>query len=75
MGVKGGCGDPECCASSGYGEEPTFGKGPIEINEMFTGYWEHPCSPCARAFEKAFPQYAPCWPFEDEEKDDDRTGA
>ncbi len=77
MGIIGGCNDPTCCASSGYAEEPTFGKNsPIpeededEWSESwwgndfqpFNGYWEFPCHLCARAFEKAHPEYGPCWP-------------
>lgn len=59
-----GCGNPECGASSGSSEESTFGSG--ELNDY--GYWEHPCDACARAFEKAHPEYAPCWPPKDEAK-------
>ena len=55
------CGNPECSASSGLDEHPTFGVGgPDEY-----GYFEKPCSICARAFEAACPEYAPCWPFAD----------
>jgi hypothetical protein len=56
------CGNPECRASSGMDEHPTFGVGgPDEY-----GYFEQPCAICARAFEQAHPEYAPCWPFADE---------
>lgn len=59
--IEGGCGDPKCGVSTGSHEGLTFGKG--KLDEY--GFWEHPCSLCARAFEKLQPEEAPCWPFED----------
>jgi hypothetical protein len=56
------CGNPKCSASSGLDEHPTFGIGGPDNN----GYFEQPCAICARAFEKAHPEYAPCWPFVEE---------
>lgn len=53
-----GCGRPQCGASTGLGEEPTFGVG----FDFMTGYFDEPCEQCARAFEKACPEYGPCWP-------------
>ena len=62
MSVKGGCGRADCSASSGVlREEPTFGRGGPDDN----GYFDEPCHACARAFERACPQYAPCWPPEE----------
>ncbi len=59
MGIKGGCSDPECGASSGVAfEEPSFGKG--ELNS--SGYWSEPCGLCARRFEKVHPKYGECSP-------------
>jgi len=57
------CGNPDCKASSSISEHLTFGSG--ELDEH--GFWEHPCPICARAFEKEYPKYAPCWPFTDEQ--------
>jgi hypothetical protein len=59
MGIKDGCGNPKCGASSGFCEEVTFGSGKLDTY----GYWERPCALCARAFEKANPEFGSCWPF------------
>lgn len=66
MGIKGGCSNAGCCASTGLHADDdvslsgmTFGSGRLDEN----GYWEFPCDPCARAFEVAFPEATPCWPF------------
>lgn len=56
-----GCGNPDCCVSTGIHEGLTFGSG--DLDEY--GYWEHPCDPCARLWEKERPQDGPCWPFKD----------
>lgn len=53
------CGNPKCRASSGIHDGLTFGSGLLD----YMGYWEHPCSVCARAHEKAYPEDGPCWPF------------
>ena len=67
MAIKGGCGRPECCASTGIHDPETsklsgltFGAGRID---QF-GYWEFPCKSCARAFEELHPEATPCWPFQ-----------
>jgi hypothetical protein len=60
MGVRGGCENPNCCASTGIHGGLTFGSGKLDTY----GYWEYPCARCARAFEKLHPEDAPCWPFE-----------
>lgn len=58
------CGHMDCGVSSGIDGSLTFGSGMLDDY----GYWEHPCSVCARAFEKNNPdlvkQYGPCWPRE-----------
>lgn len=57
MGLKGGCNDPRCKASSGICGAITFGKG--ELDDY--GYWDEPCDLCARAWEKLRPgEFA--WP-------------
>lgn len=68
MPIRGGCGDPTCCVSTGVHDPETsrlsgltFGKGGLDFN----GYWEQPCPQCARAFEKLNPEAVPCWPFEE----------
>lgn len=60
MGIKGGCDNPKCSVSTGYHDGLTFGWGKLDDH----GYWEHPCPTCARAWEAANPDDAPCWPFE-----------
>ena len=55
------CGNPNCCISTGIHEGLTFGSGALD----FHGFWEKPCSPCARAWERAHPKSGPCWPFAD----------
>ena len=54
------CGNPECSASTGIHDDEglTFGSGELSFN----GYWEFPCSICARAYEKDHPE-VDCWPF------------
>jgi hypothetical protein len=59
------CGNKECSASTGICESVTFGSGKLD----FYGYWEKPCAICAREFEKLYPEYSPCWPFEGELKE------
>lgn len=54
MGRKkeiGGCGNEECMVSTGISGATTFGSG--ELDEY--GYWEEPCTICARAWEKLYP--------------------
>jgi hypothetical protein len=55
------CGNPNCSVSSSFNDELTFGSG--ELDDY--GFWEKPCKPCARAFEKAHPDRGACWPFHD----------
>jgi len=64
------CGNSECSISRGIhadydSEIPdglTFGRGQLSNN----GYWEIPCTPCARAHETNHPEYGECWPFKAE---------
>ena len=57
MGIREGCSNPECCASTGICGSATFGSG--ELDKY--GYWEFPCNECARAYEALYPgEYA--WP-------------
>jgi len=56
---KKACGNPQCCVSSDLGGSFTFGSGTLDDN----GYWEYPCSICARKHEEKFPHGLPCWPF------------
>jgi len=51
------CGDPNCKASSDMNGDPTFGKG--ELDDW--GYWEEPCSICARKWEELNPGQI-AWP-------------
>jgi hypothetical protein len=53
------CGNPECSVSTGICDSLTFGSGEVD----FYGYWEKPCSICARAHEEKHPKYGECWPF------------
>ena len=55
------CGNPHCAISTGIHEGLTFGSGDLDFN----GFWENPCGPCARAWEKAHPESGACWPFSD----------
>jgi hypothetical protein len=57
--IKKACGNPECGTSTGICERVTFGSGELDPY----GYWEHPCRPCAEAWEKSHPGAA-CWPNE-----------
>lgn len=59
-----GCGDFNCCASTGIHDGLTFGKGKLSDN----GYWQFPCQPCARAWDKENPNFqdGPAWPFPEE---------
>lgn len=68
--IKGGCGRIECSVSTGIHNDEssqlsglTFGSGALDE----FGYWSRPCALCARAFECAYPEAAPCWPFAREE--------
>ena len=47
MPIKGGCGRKDCASSSGIDGSITFGQGALDE----WGYFEAPCSPCARAAE------------------------
>jgi len=60
----------KCKISTGIHDGLTFGSG--ELDDC--GYWEHPCYDCARAWEKEYPEDAPCWPFKQENKDEDVHG-
>jgi hypothetical protein len=56
-----GCSDPDCGVSTAIDDETlTFGSG--ELDDF--GFWERPCSKCARAWEAAHPGET-CWPFAD----------
>lgn len=55
------CGNSECYISSDMAGTLTFGSGKLD----FYGYWEKPCSVCARANEAAHPNEYPCWPFDE----------
>jgi hypothetical protein len=57
------CGNPECSASCGLGDEITFGTGELSDN----GYWENGCGACARAYEIKHPEDGKCWPFDGDE--------
>lgn len=57
------CGRDDCATSTGIHEGLTFGRGDLDFN----GFWEKPCAPCARDWERRHPEDAPCWPFEGEE--------
>jgi hypothetical protein len=59
------CGDPRCGISTGIHEGLTFGGGDLDEN----GFWSRPCPRCARAWEAAHPEDAPCWPFADQIED------
>ena len=48
--------------STGICESTTCGSGKLD----FGGYWEFPCFECARYYEEKFPEYGPCWPFEED---------
>jgi hypothetical protein len=54
------CGHAYCGSSTGIDGSLTFGRGHLYEN----GYWQYPCSVCARAFEKVHPEFGSCWPFE-----------
>lgn len=53
------CGHPDCSVSTGIDGSLAFGRGELDSN----GYFEHPCYPCARAYEKSNPKAGKCWPF------------
>lgn len=53
------CGNATCAVSTGICDSLTFGQG--DLDEY--GYWEFPCDPCARDYERRHPENAPCWPF------------
>jgi hypothetical protein len=59
MNIPGACVHPDCGASTGFCDEPTFGRG--ELDDY--GYWQIPCTQCARAWEAAHPEDGACWPF------------
>jgi len=54
------CGHIDCNISTGIHGALTFGWGELDDN----GFWEFPCSVCAREFEKKHPKYGSCWPHE-----------
>lgn len=56
-----GCGNTECCVSTGICETLTFGSGRLDDY----GYWEFPCGPCARAWEADNPG-GKAWPASDD---------
>jgi hypothetical protein len=57
--IKKACGNPDCGTSTGICDRITFGSGELDSY----GYWEHPCRPCAEAWEASHPGAA-CWPNE-----------
>lgn len=63
------CGNPECSTSSGFHDGLTFGSGDLDD----WGYWEFPCGPCARDYERRFPGEEPCWPFEPPAEEGEET--
>jgi len=52
------CGDPKCGASTNIAGDASFGSG--ELDDF--GFWEKPCSVCARAWEKLYPEEK-AWPY------------
>jgi len=50
------CGNPKCKASS-FEDIPTFGSGKLDDY----GFWERPCSICARKYEEL--TGIKSWPF------------
>lgn len=46
------CGNPKCSTSTGIHEGLTFGSG--ELDDY--GFWERPCSICARDWDKQRPK-------------------
>lgn len=76
MPFKDGCNKEGCSASTGIHDPEssqlsgmTFGSGRLDDH----GYWEFPCHLCARAFEKLYPEAIPCWPYEDNSYEPERT--
>lgn len=59
------CGNHNCSVSTGICESLTYGSG--ELDQW--GYWEFPCSTCARAAEIRHPEYGSCWPFANTNKE------
>ncbi len=55
------CNNPDCCASTNIAGYASFGSG--ELDEW--GFWEKPCSVCARSYEKSTGETA--WPYTDEQ--------
>jgi hypothetical protein len=53
------CGNSDCSVSTGIHDGLTFGRGELDSN----GFWEFPCSPCARQYEVSHPNDGECWPF------------
>lgn len=49
MGI---CGNPKCGSSTGIHEGLTFGSGRLDEH----GYWEFPCSICAREWDERRPK-------------------
>ena len=56
------CGNPDCHASS-FEDTPTFGFGKLDDY----GFWEKPCSVCARKWEELYPGQK-AWPFKTGQK-------
>ena len=56
------CGNPDCATSTGIHDLLTFGSGHLS----FSGFWENPCSVCARAYEAANPGEK-AWPHKEED--------
>lgn len=54
------CGNPECCVSTTIAGEFSFGSGKLDNN----GFWEFPCTICARAMEQEHLPFEYCWPPE-----------
>lgn len=52
------CGHADCGVSTGICGAATFGRGELDVN----GYWDIPCDPCARRWEKRHPFDGHCWP-------------
>jgi len=54
----------KCSWSTGIHDGLTVGQGELD----FYGYWERPCSICARKAEKKHPERGSVWPFSAEEE-------
>jgi hypothetical protein len=58
-GRESACGNEDCSVSTGIHDGLTFGRGDLDDY----GFWQIPCSPCARRHEREHPEDGACWPF------------